>query len=1156
MIRTTTSALPFLAAITLLGLTTAYGAEELWVIKNGVLNRKALARSVEDSGYCTGRTIDGFHVTGPETLSRLTTGKSALGDCELKVVFKASSARRKWRFPAIQISDRGALCFWKTGSPIILSVSKRALPLKGFDLATEKNPFDGNLHSMAVKRVGNRISFYYDNKKLNEQPIDPDVRLHLWFDALFCTSRIKTIKLTAEKFSGNLTTDFKSAAPIAEIFKGSGPRKTPEYGKACRYRIPALAVSKKGTILAFAEARRTGGADVGDIDAVVRRSKDGGKTWGPEILIWDDGGKSINNPCPVVDPKTGRIWICLGRWAPYPNASQHVAYSDDDGSTWSKPKDVTQTLRKQMKPGDKIFIPGPGAGIVMTRGKYAGRLVIPMGFEPHVVYSDDHGETWKMGGRGGNAMGEARCVELTDGSLLFNGRTGTKKRALSIVAEGGTKDSTETWHADDLPDPSCQGAVLRHSWPGDGKPGLILYSGPGVNSARARGTLFGSYDEGKTWPWKLEYYQGGSGYSDACVLPDGRVAILFEKDGKSHLGFTVLPAPPALPPRAATEKQPNKKAPSKADGAAQHEALLFLIAGDANAEGQAPFSKETNAAAGHEVHWPAMPGSTAVEIGLPVKREAYPNSFVWSLTKNRFEPLTPGANLLANLRRRGRPVRDPNRHGIELPLAHRLQQQFPGKDIFFVKVAEGGTALCRQWKPGTGAMYRKLVEACRKATADLTRRYATVNVLGLYWDQCEGEFDFNIGVAPMKAYPDHLPTFVKALRADTRQPALRIFMPKQMFHKIQTAWRPVVMAQQAFCKQDSNSVLIDIDRGRYGMNMKLWSWAHNWTTLSSKGYAAVADRITTELMLTARATTKLTDGSPNTKRPAIVFLIAGQSNAGGTATLTVAHRRAAGYQAVWPASPEIAGENCGIPVADAAYVNCFLAVNNSGFQPIAPATQLRKHQDAFATQGARKSEYRHGIELPAAHRLRRQFPNNDVYVIKVYGGGKNLHTHWNPDVRGQFFDLFIRTVPPALSTLAAKYPEVRVVGLYWDQGESDTGPEAVRYESVFRKLVARIRGARLPNLKVFARKHIFYHHVSGGPIVNKALAKVAAEDPNVHVLDIDLGAGADNEPNFDAWSCTFRNIHLGSKAFKELTRLIFDEVVPNAEVADFLRYKP
>ena len=548
--------LSVLTAIALLGLSTASAAEELWVIKDGVLDKKALTPGATKPGkgyvLCQGDTVNGLYVTttaykGVQNWSRFTTAKSALGDCEFKVVFSASAGRRKWAFPCVTISDRGRLCFWKTGSPIIMTSKKTALPLKSFNAPTEKNPFDGQLHSMAVKRVGDKISFHYDGKKLNEQPIDPEVNLHLWFDALFVTCKIKSIKLTAEKFSDNLKPAFKSAAPIQMIYKGSGIPPKPTYGRACRYRIPALAVSKKGTILAFAEARRVGGADVGDIDAVVKRSEDGGKTWGPEIVVWDDGANSVNNPCPLVDPKTGRIWICMGRYVGWPNSSQHVAYSDDDGKTWSKPRDITQAIQAGIQPKKKVFIPGPGAGIVMRHKKYAGRLVIPMGFAPLVVYSDDHGETWKGGGWGGSDGGEAKCAELLDGSLLFNGRTGKKKRALSIVTEGGTKNATKTWYADDLPDPGCQGAILRHSWPKGDKPGILLYSGPGVTGARAQGTLFASYDDGKTWPWKKLYYQGGSGYSDACALPDGRVAILFEKDGKAHLGFTILPAPPATP---------------------------------------------------------------------------------------------------------------------------------------------------------------------------------------------------------------------------------------------------------------------------------------------------------------------------------------------------------------------------------------------------------------------------------------------------------------------------------------------------------------------------------------------------------------------------------------------------------------------------------
>ena len=599
--------------------------------------------------------------------------------------------------------------------------------------------------------------------------------------------------------------------------------------------------------------------------------------------------------------------------------------------------------------------------------------------------------------------------------------------------------------------------------------------------------------------------------------------------------------------------------PATAQQKPKQEALLFLIAGDKNAEGQAAFSKESNTAAGHESSWPVMPGSTAADILLPVKKDAYANSFIWSLTKNSFEPLTPGANLLANLRLGGRPAGDPNRHGVELPLAHRLQKQFPRKDIFFVKVAEEGTALHQEWTPGSGAMYTKLTDAYGKAIADLGKRFATVKVLGLYWDQCEGEHKLQAGIEPMKAYPENLAAFVKAIRADTKQPGLRIFMLKQMFHKTQEAWQPILQAQQAFCKEDPNGVLIDIDYGKHGTNMKAWSSVYNWTSLSSRGFAAIAGHIATEVMLAEKAAKKTTDGSPNTQRPAIVLLIAGQSNAGGTATLTIAHRKASGYQYLWPSDPETVAENCGVPVTDEAYANCYVAQGNQAFKRIAPASELKAHQAAFPSQGTRKREYRHGIELPAAYRLRRQFPDNDIYVIKVVGGGKSLHFHWNPDVRNEFFDLFVRTVPAALGQLAGKYPEVRVAGLYWDQGESDIHQrKGDQYEGIFRNLIARIRSdARLPNLKIFTRKHIFYHQFSDSQVVNQAMANIAAKDPNVYVLDIDLGAKAlDNEPNFDAWSCTFRNIHLSSKAFKELTWLIFDECIPNAGVEDFLLYKP
>ena len=76
------------------------------------------------------------------------------------------------------------------------------------------------------------------------------------------------------------------------------------------FRIPAVTVSKEGTILAFCEGRRTGGGDHGDLDIVLRRSIDNGKTWTNPIIVYGEAGNiTIGNPCPVVDQNAGTIWL-------------------------------------------------------------------------------------------------------------------------------------------------------------------------------------------------------------------------------------------------------------------------------------------------------------------------------------------------------------------------------------------------------------------------------------------------------------------------------------------------------------------------------------------------------------------------------------------------------------------------------------------------------------------------------------------------------------------------------------------------------------------------------------------------------------------------------------------------------------------------------
>jgi sialidase-1 len=64
-------------------------------------------------------------------------------------------------------------------------------------------------------------------------------------------------------------------------------------------------------LLAFCEGRMAGRSDTGNIDLLLRRSTDGGKTWSPTQVVWDDEGNTCGNPCPVVDQKTGAILLLL-----------------------------------------------------------------------------------------------------------------------------------------------------------------------------------------------------------------------------------------------------------------------------------------------------------------------------------------------------------------------------------------------------------------------------------------------------------------------------------------------------------------------------------------------------------------------------------------------------------------------------------------------------------------------------------------------------------------------------------------------------------------------------------------------------------------------------------------------------------------------------
>ena len=321
------------------------------------------------------------------------------------------------------------------------------------------------------------------------------------------------------------------------------------------FRIPALAVTKKGTLLAICEGRKTGRGDHGDLDLVQKRSTDGGKTWGPLELIHEEGGTekvTIGNPCPVVDLKTGFVWLPLTR----DNDRVLMCCSTDDGRTWSKPRDITTDVKAK---DWTWYATGPGNGIQLTRGAHAGRLVIPcdhrVGGDPkdkegwdkagrsHAIYSDDNGQTWKLGGATDFAMNECAVVELPDGTLMLNSRSyrGKACRGVSLSKDGGL-----TWEptVDDpaLVESVCQ-ASLIHYFGGEMKEArsTLLFSNPAVPKGRNHLTVRASEDNGKSWPHARLVSEGSSAYSSLAVLPGGEIGLFYERDDYKHLTLARFP---------------------------------------------------------------------------------------------------------------------------------------------------------------------------------------------------------------------------------------------------------------------------------------------------------------------------------------------------------------------------------------------------------------------------------------------------------------------------------------------------------------------------------------------------------------------------------------------------------------------------------------
>ena len=340
-----------------------------------------------------------------------------------------------------------------------------------------------------------------------------------------------------------------------------------DLGYAC-FRIPALVAWDEGELFAFAEGRRGGCADFGDVDILMRRSTDGGRTWSPARVIVDNGDLQAGNATPVVDRMDpahpgGRLLLFHNTGT----ASEHetrlgqgrrrgfVTASTDHGATWSAPRDLSDQVhfdRHGAHPDTdaRTFAYAPGHALQLTTGPYAGRLFVPANhslgppqddyhdYTTYGTWSDDHGATWHVSpDLGIPSSNEAMAAQVGDGSLLMLVRMqnrGDRRKLLARSHDGGAHWDT-TWMAAALTTPMCQSTLLH--WPATG---TTYHVGPADTTARRDLALWSSQDGGWNWSRRGTIWPGSAAYADMAPV-EGGLGVLYERNEYGEIAFARVP---------------------------------------------------------------------------------------------------------------------------------------------------------------------------------------------------------------------------------------------------------------------------------------------------------------------------------------------------------------------------------------------------------------------------------------------------------------------------------------------------------------------------------------------------------------------------------------------------------------------------------------
>jgi len=348
------------------------------------------------------------------------------------------------------------------------------------------------------------------------------------------------------------------------------------------YRIPAIVKLPGNDLLAFCEGRVNGSGDFGDINIVMKRSSDHGKTWSSLHTIVDAARLQAGNPAPVVDmtdPEypNGRIFLFYNTGNNHEgevrkgNGLREVWYisSVDGGLSWSSAVNITKQVYHPMQPKEnaaynfgedwRSYANTPGHALQIQEGKYRGRMYVAANhsegnpkpksedYFAHGFYTDDHGKTFHLSETinlpGGN---EATAAEISNGGLLLNARNQKGDIKARIVAR--SNDGGQTWSSitfdKNLPDPVCEGSILNIGTKKGKK--LLAFCNAADTLQRNNLTLRISFDEGLTWQKNIlidridDKTNDYTAYSDLVLISKKNMGVLFEKDNYKMIVFTVV----------------------------------------------------------------------------------------------------------------------------------------------------------------------------------------------------------------------------------------------------------------------------------------------------------------------------------------------------------------------------------------------------------------------------------------------------------------------------------------------------------------------------------------------------------------------------------------------------------------------------------------